>query len=98
MASRDGKDSVQRHVGMCEHCITRETKRDANGLGCDSSCRCDVLQLDHCVLTNEEREQAGYAGVLGIVDVATRFTVIVVKYCKILPVFTEILRLRSRVQ
>ena len=77
MASRDGKDSVQRHVGMCEHCITRETKRDANGLGCDSSCRCDVLQLDHCVLTNEEREQAGYAGVLGIVDVATRFTVYV---------------------
>jgi hypothetical protein len=75
MASRDGKDSVQKHIGMCEHCITRESKQDRNGLGCDSSCRCDVLQLDHCVLTNEEREQAGYAGVLGIVDVATRFTV-----------------------
>jgi hypothetical protein len=75
MASRDGKDSVQKHIGMCEHCITRETKRDQNGLGCDSSCRCDVLQLDHCVLTDEEREQAGYAGVLGMVDVATRLTV-----------------------
>ena len=74
MASRDGKDSVQKQIGMCEHYITRETKQDRNGLGCDSSCRCDVLQLDHCVLTSEEREQAGYAGVLGIVDVATRFT------------------------
>ena len=67
--------NVQKHIGMCEHCVTRETKQDRNGLGCDSSCRCDVLQLDRCVLTNEEREQAGYAGVLGIVDVATRFTV-----------------------
>ena len=28
MASRDGKDSVQKHIGMCEHCITRESKRD----------------------------------------------------------------------
>ena len=39
------------------------------------SCRCDVLQLDHCVLTNEERDQVEYARVLGIVDVAKKFTV-----------------------
>ena len=75
MASRDGKDSVQKHIGMCEHCMTRESKQDRNELGCDNSCRCDVLQLDHCALMNEKRGQVGYAGVWGIVDVDTRFTV-----------------------
>ena len=37
VASIDGRDSVQKHIGMCEHCIMRESRQDRNGVGCDTA-------------------------------------------------------------
>ena len=66
---------MQKHMSMCEHCITRQMTDAEMGLEIDSSKRCEVGQIDRCVLTKEGATQAGHAAVLSIVDVATKFTV-----------------------
>ena len=42
MATKDGRDSVQKHMSMCEHCITRQMTDAGMGLGVDSSRRCET--------------------------------------------------------
>ena len=37
--------------------------------------RADVIQIDHFILDDEQKELAEYIGALSIVDVATRFAV-----------------------
>ena len=59
----------------CAHCIAKRGVLEEHGLGIDTVRRMKVLQLDHLVLTGEEKELAGCVGSLQIIDVATRIGV-----------------------
>jgi hypothetical protein len=75
MAGKEDRDSVQKHISMCAHCISVSEKAAEHGLGVDTVRRADVIQIDHFILEDDQKELAGCIGALSIVDVATRFAV-----------------------
>jgi hypothetical protein len=75
LAVKDGRDSAQKHWLLCAHCSAEADLAGEHGLGVESLCRMEVVQIDHLILSNEHAELAGCIGTLSIVDVATRFRV-----------------------
>ena len=75
MAGKEVKDSVQKHISMCAHCISMSEKAAEHGLGVGTVRRAEEVQVDHFILEDEQKEMAGCIGALSIVDVATRFAV-----------------------
>ena len=75
MARKEDRDSVQKHISMCAHCISVSEKATEHGLGIVIVRRADVIQVDHFILDDDQKELAGCIGALSIEDVATRFAV-----------------------
>ena len=75
MAGKEDRDSVQKRIRMCAHCISVSEKAAEHGLGIDNVRRADVIQIDNFILEDDQKELAGCMGALSIVDVATWFVV-----------------------
>ena len=73
------KASAAAHMEACAHCIAKQGVLEEHGIGIDTVRRMKVLQLDHLVLTDEEKELAGCVGSLQIIDVATRIECFVLR-------------------
>jgi hypothetical protein len=64
---------LQGHIKMCGHCNARAAAEETAGTGIASLRRGKVVQMDHRVLTKEEKKVAGgYVAVLTLTDNATR--------------------------
>ena len=59
MAGKEDKDSVQKHISMCTHCISVSEKAAEHGLGVDTVRRADVIQTDHFILEDDQKQLAG---------------------------------------
>lgn len=64
---------VKNHIKMCGHCSARAAAEVSAGTGIEAMRRGEVAQMDHRVLTTEEKKIGfGYVAILTITDVASR--------------------------
>ena len=55
MAGNEDRDSVQKHISMCAHCISVSEKVAEHGLGVDTVRRAEVIQIDHFILDDDQK-------------------------------------------